>query len=363
MGQGKENVGEALGEASAVIDVRTPGEFAKGSIAGAVNIPLFENNERAEIGTIYKKIGRQEAIDAGMDFVNGRLAEFVQVFEPFRREKLLVYCARGGMRSGAVAALLSALGFSVRQLPGGYKAFRNYLLDVLENELPPQPIVLHGRTGVGKTLILHRLENALDLEGLARHRSSLFGAVNLNPRTQQQFDAHLLARLQGLDFSRLVWVEGESRKVGNVILPAGLRDAMRAGTCVLITASIETRVRRIIEEYGAGNGGAGDCGAGRGSDIHPETLAQLEQALGALTHFFGKARIGEMVGALRNGSVEGVVRTLLREYYDPRYLHAMHQYRYALEISSEDLDAAVIRLAAFGLSQTRAHHHRLAAGG
>ena len=185
---------------------------------------------------------------------------------------------------------------------------------------------------MGKTLILNRLPNALDLEGLARHRSSLFGGVGLEPRTQQQFEAHLLAALQGLDGARPVWVEGESRKVGNVTLPAALRAGMQAATCVLVTASMETRVARIIAEY------AGD---------DPHTVEQLQTALTALTAFFGKQRVAGMVRLLHRGDLAPIVETLLVEYYDPRYLHAMRGYDYALEISSEDLDDAVERLRRF----------------
>ena len=323
---------KALREATAIVDVRTPAEFAKGAPPGAVNIPLFDNHQRAEIGTIYKQIGKQEAIEAGLNFVGGRLAEFVQDFEPYRGEALLVFCARGGMRSASVTSLLGSLGFRARQLAGGYKAYRNYVLAALEETVPPALHVLHGRTGVGKTLILNRLPNALDLEGLACHRSSLFGGVGLEPRTQQQFEAHLLAAMQGLEFSRPVWVEGESRKVGNVTLPAALRAGMQAATCVLVTASMETRVARIIAEY------AGE---------EPRTVEQLQTALRALTGFFGKQMVAEMVRLLHRGDLAPIVETLLVEYYDPRYLHAMRGYEYALELSSEDLDQAVQRLRQF----------------
>ncbi|MCZ6532164.1 MAG: tRNA 2-selenouridine(34) synthase MnmH [SAR324 cluster bacterium] len=328
------DTGKALRKATAIVDVRTPAEFAKGAVTGARSIPLFEDGERAEIGTIYKQIGKQEAIQAGLEFVGGRLAEFIRAFEPCRGDELLVYCARGGMRSASVVSLLNSLGYNVQQLAGGYKAYRNYLLDALERTLPPRQLVIHGRTGVGKTRILHQLPNTLDLEGLAQHRSSLFGAVNLEPRTQQQFESELLGALQGLDFARPVWVEGESRKVGNVTLPSALRAGMQAGTCVLVTASLQKRIERIIAEYGGGRDAA--------------TLAQLEAALGALTPFFGGQRIAGMTERLRAGDLAAVVETLLVDYYDPRYLHAMRDYSYALEVSSENLHEAVAALRKFG---------------
>ena len=319
--------------ADAIVDVRSPGEYGRGHIAGAINVPLFSNGERAQVGIVYKQQGKQTAIGRGLDLVGAKLAPFVGSFEPYRGGRLLIYCARGGMRSHAVTALLQSLGFRVEQLPGGYKAYRNYLLAELDRCVPPHLIVVHGQTVVGKTQLLQRLDNALDLEAIAQHRSSLFGGVNLQPRTQQQFDADLLAALEGLDARRPVWVEGESRKVGNVTIPEGLRLAMRRATCVLVTASMETRITRIIQEY-----------TGPGDAIAPDTLAQLEAALRSLTTVFGKARMEDLVALLRAGDLRPLVRVLLEEHYDPRYLHAMRNYQYALAVSSDDLDEAAAAL-------------------
>ncbi|MFI5401178.1 MAG: tRNA 2-selenouridine(34) synthase MnmH [SAR324 cluster bacterium] len=331
----------ALLRDAAIVDVRSPGEFAKGAVFGAVNIPLFSNDERAEIGILYRQLGREPAIRRGLATVGGRLSPFVSAFERFRGQPLVVYCARGGMRSQSVVALLAALGYSVRQLQGGYKAYRNYLLAELEHTVPQHLIVIHGETGVGKTELLNRLPNALDLEGAAQHRSSLFGGVNREPRTQQQFEADLLHRLQGLDRSLPVWIEGESRKVGAVTIPEALRRAMAGATCVLVTASLETRVTRIIAEYTGQSDTAG---------LDAATLSQLEAALGALRGFFGAARTESLLAQLRAGKLRPLVRTLLEEHYDPRYRHAMRHYTYALTVSSEDLDAAAKQLAAFGES-------------
>ncbi len=322
--------------ADAVVDVRSPGEYERGHIAGAVNVPLFSNGERAQVGIVYKQQGKQPAIGRGLDLVGAKLAPFAGGFEPYRDGRLLIYCARGGMRSQAVTALLTSLGFRVEQLPGGYKAYRAYVLAELERRVPPHLIVIHGQTGVGKTQLLRGLDHALDLEAIAQHRSSLFGGVNLRPRTQQQFDADLLAALEGLDAGRPVWVEGESRKVGNVTIPEGLRLAMQRATCVLVTAAMETRITRIVQEY-----------TGPGDTVAPETLAQLEGALRSLTSVFGKARIEDLAALLRAGDLRPLVRVLLEEHYDPRYLHAMRNYRYALTLSSDGLDAAAETLVAF----------------
>lgn len=319
-------------EGGAIADVRSPSEFAKGAVAGAVNIPLFSDGERAEIGTLYKMVGREQAIGKGLDFLGTRLAEFVRAFEPYKEDRLLVYCARGGMRSSAVVGLLSAFGHNATQLPGGYKAFRNYALSCFEWRLPPRLIVIHGQTGVGKTEILKRLSNSLDLEACAQHRSSVFGAIGLTPRTQQQFDAHLLAALEGLDPGLPVWVEGESRKIGSVVMPDALRKAMNRAVCVLVTAPLKTRVSRIAEEYGL-----------PGEDIS----AQWKTALHALVGVLGKSAVADMTARVDQGDHAPVVERLLLDYYDPRYAHAMRNYRYAFTVSSENLDQAAASLSAF----------------
>jgi tRNA 2-selenouridine synthase len=329
---------DLLRAADAVVDVRSPGEFSRGHIPRAVNIPLFSDGERAEVGILYKRLGRDPAIKRGLEVAGGKIAALVLRFEPYRGGRIAIYCARGGMRSTSVASLLKSLDYRVEPLPGGYKAWRQYLLAELARRAPPRLIVVHGQTGVGKTLLLKRLDNALDLEEVARHRSSLFGAVNLQPRTQQQFEGELLAALERLDFSRPVWVEGESRKVGTVIIPEALRAAMQAAICVLVTATLETRVSRIVAEYTGGG------------PPTPETLAQLEAALRALTAHFGAARTEQLAALLRAGDLPPLVRVLLAEYYDPRYEHAMRNYRYALTLPSEDLEQAAAALRSFTLA-------------
>ena len=329
---GDPEIANLMRWADAVVDVRAPVEFVKGAITSTTGLPLFSDGERAEIGSLYKLIGRQGAIGKGLDLLGPRLSHFIAGFEPFRDSNLLVYCARGGMRSSAVVGLLEALGFRVRQLPGGYKAYRNHILSVFEQGLPPRMIVIHGQTGVGKTELLKRLDNALDLEDCAQHRSSLFGAVNLHPRTQQHFEAHLYAALENLDHERPVFVEGESRKIGTVLMPDSLRRAMEESLCVLATVRLEIRIDRIVAEYG-------------GEDA--STRSQLVAALHALTQTLGKGKVSELSALVEAGDLRPVVRVLLDEYYDSRYAHAMRNYSYALTVDATDLDAAAITLAEF----------------
>ena len=327
--------GEGAGgePAGVVVDVRAPGEFAKGAIHGAVNLPLFEDAERAEIGTLYKMMGKDKAIHRGLEMLNPRLAEYAERFAPYLGRRVVVYCARGGMRSESVVALLQAIGHDAVQLPGGYKAFRNFALEVMEHGLPPRLIVIHGCTGTGKTLLLQRLPNHLDLEDLAQHRSSVFGGIHLQPRTQQHFEAHLVSALAGLDYTRPVWVEGESRKIGDVFMPDALRVAMDAAPCVLVEASMEVRVARIIAEYG---------------QITDVAKTEGVAALRTLTPLLGRDQVEHMAEQVMRGELAPVVETLLRGHYDKRYTHAMRNYRFGLRLSSDGLDDAVAQLRAHG---------------
>ena len=186
------SVKEALCEKNSLIDVRTFQEYKKGSIPDAFNFPLFDNLERAEIGIIYRNIGKNAAVEKGLEFFEPRIQEFLSSLTDLKTKRLVVFCARGGMRSSSVVRLLQHQGFQAAQLQGGYKSYRSYVLEQLIKPVPPL-IVLHGRTGVGKTLLLKKLPDHLDLEEFAGHRSSLFVALNKIPQTQKNFEA-LLAK-------------------------------------------------------------------------------------------------------------------------------------------------------------------------
>ena len=188
------SVEEGLADAKILLDVRSAKEFEKGSIPGARSVPIFDDLERVEIGKIYKQVGREAAVVKGVDFFEPRLKQFLLSLSAIKNRQLVVYCARGGMRSASVVRLLLENGFLVSQMQGGYKYYRQYVLRKLNNPSPPL-IVLHGKTGVGKTLLLQKLPYHIDLEDLAQHRSSLFGAIHKTPRTQKDFEALLVQKL------------------------------------------------------------------------------------------------------------------------------------------------------------------------
>ena len=322
---------EALCEENTLIDVRTAQEYEKGSIPDAFNYPLFDNLERAEIGVIYRKIGKNAAVVKGLEFFEPRIQQFLSSLTDLKSKRLVVFCARGGMRSASVVRLLQYQGFQVAQLQGGYKSYRSYVLRQLRKPVPPL-IVLHGRTGVGKTLLLKKLPDHLDLEEFAGHRSSLFGAINKMPQTQKNFEALLAKKILELPNTRPVFIEGESRKVGKVFIPQSLAEAMKYGTLVLLQASFDTRIRRIVEEY---------------KICDEQTFLQTDSILQSMQKVLGKKKAEQLRQWLRKGEFENIVHVLLEEYYDPRYQHAMRMNEYALKLSAEDLNGAAEKLVQF----------------
>jgi len=322
---------DALCEENTLIDVRTAQEYEKGSIPDAFNYPLFDNLERAEIGVIYRKIGKNAAVVKGLDFFEPRIQQFLSSLTDLKSKRLVVFCARGGMRSASVVRLLQYQGFQATQLQGGYKSYRSYVLRQLRKPVPPL-IVLHGRTGVGKTLLLKKLPLHLDLEEFAGHRSSLFGAINKMPQTQKNFEALLAKKILELPNNRPVFIEGESRKVGKVFIPQSLAEAMKHGTLVLLQASFDTRKRRIVEEY---------------KICDEQTFLQTDSILQSMQKVLGKKKTEQLRQWLRKGEFENIVHVLLEEYYDPRYQHAMRMNEYALKLSAEDLNCAAEKLVKF----------------
>lgn len=307
-----------------LIDVRSPKEYQEGSLPGAVNIPIFDNEERKLVGTIYKQGGQDVAIDTGFNMVESRLAGLLAGFEEYRSENIALFCARGGMRSRSVVNLLLQNGFSAWQLEGGYKQYRQILLGIVEN-FTPRCIVLHGLTGTGKTRILQHLDDMIDLEDLAQHQSSLFGGMNRQPRTQRAFDSYLHKVICELG-PEPYFIEGESRQMGNIYLPSGLARAMKDGHLVRITASMETRVARIVEDYPVRD---------------EQTAAQVLKILESLKRKLGNSVTDRLCTLLHQGRLAELVHLLLVEYYDKRYENSLKRYQYHDEVSSESIEEAV----------------------
>jgi tRNA 2-selenouridine synthase len=321
---------EALDQNHLIVDVRSAAEYKDGTVPGAVNVPLFDDDERSVIGTIYKHGGQEKAIAQGFSIVEEKLGELLSAFEPFRGKTVAVFCARGGMRSRSIVNLLNQSGYTACQITGGYKQYRHDVLGFLEN-YAPKIIVLHGLTGTGKTRLIQALGSSIDLEELAKHRSSLFGGLDRVPNRQKTFESLLVNSVKDLGLEPY-FVEGESRKIGRVFIPKPFAMAMKSGVLVNITCSLEKRIERIIEDYPV------EGAKKRDAILH--ILRSLKQSMGTV-------RVEEMCDLFNSNRLTELVRILLVDYYDKRYARSMSEYKFDLEVSSESISEAVEKLTTF----------------
>ncbi len=296
-----------------VIDVRSPAEFALDHVPGAINCPVLDDAERAEIGTLYAQISPFDAKKLGAALVSRNIARHIE--ERFRvhgREwRPLVYCWRGGKRSAAMAHVLREIGWRAATLEGGYRAYRREVVARLASSPPLRFRVVCGATGSGKSRLLEALAarglQVLDLERLACHRGSVLGDLPGEPQpSQKMFDSCVWAALQRFDARQPVFVEAESRKIGQLQVPAALLERMREGECLRLDVALEERVRFLMEEY-------------RHFLVAP--LA-LEEKLRCLTDLYGHAVIDRWVAQAGAGAWEGLVSDLLVNHYDPAYRRA-----------------------------------------
>ncbi len=296
---------------SAVIDARSESEYAHDCLPGAINWPSLNDEERARVGTLYKQVNPFEARKLGAALVARNIASHIEreTMDKPKGWQPLVYCWRGGQRSGALSLVLGQIGFRVTLIEGGYKAFRQ----AMREDLPAQAArlryrVVCGPTGSGKTRLLHALRAAgaqvLDLEDLASHRASVLGLIPGRPQpSQKRFEMLVWDALRGFDAARPVYVEAESKKVGNCTLPDALIDAMRASPCVRVDLSDDERVSLLLEDYPF-------------FVSDPDFFCQRLDTLVALR---GHAVIDEWKAQVATGRTEAVVRDLLARHYDPGY--------------------------------------------
>lgn len=327
-----------LGSFSAVIDARSEGEYAEDHLPGAVNWPSLNDDERKIVGTQYKQISAFEAKKLGAALVAKNIATHIQreVLAKPKEWQPLVYCWRGGKRSGSLALILDQIGFKVTLVDGGYKAFRAALVaDLPQLAASHHYQVVCGTTGSGKTRLLHALAaqgaQVLDLEALANHRSSVLGMIPGLPQpSQKAFDSRIWAALRGFDPARPVYIESESKKVGNVAVPEGLIAAMRASPCLLLDLPEDERVALLLEDY----------------DFFVKDIEFFCDRLAALTEARGKETVQDWQARARSGDVASVVRELLVKHYDPVYLQSMrrnfNQYETARVFAPRDHSVAAM---------------------
>lgn len=312
--------GEALDrlkDFSAVIDARSEGEYAEDHLPGAVNWPSLNDEERKIVGTRYKQISQFEAKKLGAALVAKNIAAHIQreVLDKPREWQPLIYCWRGGKRSGSLALILDQIGFRVTLVDGGYKAFRAALVaDLYQLAARYRYQVVCGPTGAGKTRLLHALAQqgaqVLDLEALANHRSSVLGLIpGVAQPSQKAFDSQIWEALRGFDPARPVYIESESKKVGNVAVPEGLITAMRASPCLRLDLPESERVALLLEDY----------------DFFVKDIGFFCERLGALTEARGKATVQDWQARARSGDVASVVQELLVQHYDPAYLQSIRR--------------------------------------
>ena len=321
-----------LAEFSAVIDARSEGEYDEDHLPGAVNWPSLHDDERKIVGTQYKQISQFEAKKLGAALVAKNIAAHIQrdVLDKPREWQPLLYCWRGGKRSGSLALVLDQIGFRVTLIDGGFKAFRAALVaDLPQLAAQHSYRVICGPTGSGKTRLLQALgaqgAQVLDLEALANHRSSVLGLIpGVAQPSQKAFDSSIWAALRSFDPGRPVYIESESKKVGNVAVPEGLIARMRSAPCLGLDLPEEERVALLLEDY----------------DFFVRDIGFFCERLAALTEARGKATVQDWQARARSGDVASVVLELLIKHYDPGYLQSMQrnfsQYETARSLAPRD---------------------------
>ncbi|WP_025918252.1 tRNA 2-selenouridine(34) synthase MnmH [Herminiimonas sp. CN] len=327
-----------LDKFDAIIDVRSPAEFAEDHIPGAINCPVLNNEERQRIGTLYKQVNAFEAKKAGALLVAKNIAHHIETLflDKPREWAPLIYCWRGGNRSAALAHIMAKIGWPAVQLDGGYKEYRRYVNAALGGNIASQFSfqVLCGTTGSAKSRLLQVLAQqgtqVLDLEQLAAHRGSVLGNLPLQPQpSQKMFESRLWQALRQFDPAQVVFVESESKKVGNLRIPELLMEKIRCSPCIALWLSQENRIKLLIEDYAH-------------FIADPDKLnAQLD----CLVSLHGKEKIAQWHRYALSGDIEPLVAELLSEHYDPAYKRSIqrnfNQYNQArlLEVTGIDLNS------------------------
>lgn len=324
----------------ALIDVRSPAEYAEDHIPGAISLPVLSNEERARVGTIYtqdapfkaRKIGAALVARHAAEHIEGPLAAHDGSWKP------LVYCWRGGQRSGSFASILQQIGWRAETIEGGYRSYRRLVVRALhEAMLPHRLILLDGNTGTAKTEILTRLAargvQTVDLEGLAAHRGSLFGAEARPQPTQKAFESALAQALEALDAARPVVVEAESSKIGDLLIPPSLWAAMRAAPRLRLSVPLAARARYLAHTY---------------ADLTADSAA-LDATLMKLIPFQGRAVVERWQGLAREGAFQTLAGELMQQHYDTRYNKSRGGGAFAEigldDLAEDDLNRAADRIA------------------
>lgn len=327
------------------IDVRSPAEYLDGHIPNAFNVPLFDNEERAKIGTTYKQKGEEAARKLGVEIVSPKIPNYIATIDNIlnldKNKNLIFYCWRGGMRSKTLATFSDLYGFSTYRLIGGYRAYREYIVEKLNNHhfIKVPFFVIHGKTGVGKTKILKKLKEngypVIDLEEIAGHKGSAFGAIGMNPVNQKIFDSELFAELIRLKESPYIIIEAESKRIGKILLPEAIVYPKEHGINILIEADNEVRINNLLADY---------INSTTTNDVSP----LIEMAIDRLKKRFDPQIYLQFKEELKKRNFAKIAELLIIHYYDPRYQHATEQYDGDfLVINSNSIEEAINKLIIF----------------
>ncbi|MRT92202.1 tRNA 2-selenouridine(34) synthase MnmH [Ancylomarina sp. 16SWW S1-10-2] len=313
------------GKTIPMIDVRTPAEFEDGHIPDAINIPIFTNEERAQVGTKYKRSSKDAAILLGLELVGPKLSIFVRRAKKVAvNGEILIHCWRGGMRSSSMAWLFETAGLKPSLLVGGYKAYRHHIRNAFSE--PTNLVVIGGYTGSGKTEILHKLtemnEQVVDLEGLANHKGSAFGALGqADQPTTEQYENDLAKIWSGFDHTKPIWTEDESHSVGSVWINDALFSQMRKAPVLAIIIPKSERIKRLVKEYACFD------------------IEQLKQLCKKIEKRLGGLRVKRAFESLDHGDFATVADITL-DYYDKAYGHGLDtrttQKVYRIEIEKDE---------------------------
>ncbi len=319
-----------------VIDVRSPSEYAEDHLPGAINLPVLSDAERARVGTIYvqqdrfiaRKVGAALVARNAAAHLEGALADRDGGYRP------LVYCWRGGQRSGSFTGILQQIGWRADTIDGGYRAYRRLVSKLLyDTTFPARIVLVDGGTGTAKTRLLGHIADQgaqiLDLEDLAAHRGSVFGSMTRPQPAQKGFESPLADRVRRLDPNRPVFVEAESTRIGRITLPPALATAMKAAPAVRITAPIEARVGHLMSEY---------------SDLVADT-AQITAILDRLVRFHGHETVAAWRDLAAQGEIAHLVADLITQHYDPRYTRTATREAVATRALPDLSDATLARTA------------------
>lgn len=327
-----------------VIDVRSPSEFIYGHIPGAINIPLFDDSERAAVGTLYKKEGRSQAIIHGIELTGPKMSvKLKQALSAAKDGKLLVHCWRGGMRSEAMAWLFSLGDIETEILDGGYKSYRHHVLESLGEK--HRYIILGGLTGSGKTEILKVMKSqghqVIDLEGIACHKGSAFGSLGQPPQpTSEHFANLLFTEMEKADKSRVIWLEDESRNIGSVYMPDQLYFNMQESPVIALIMDVGTRIPRLLREY---------------SDYPPgDLLASVRK----ITKRLGGDNTRESIESIESGNFRRAIELTLN-YYDKAYMFGLKRRPgkniFYLETSTDDIEENIRKIVEASVSHPALH--------